>query len=271
MLTIIAIAWQHSEAKKYQNDATGIIGQVRSYTIWSYTKGLPESVKVDSNWNYISTATFDKSGKYINITSGNRKKITVITYEYDEQGRQKAMRRDGSHLMDTSFYEVNAKGNLVERKGMTGNTGFIFVYNKYGYRDTMYVNNTQGKPVSKVIYHYKSQGKLTETLRYNADNSLDYREVYTYNKTGDEQSRVRYDEAGKVKNKNNYEYDKHHNLILKRDSGSYLIGSEHVPFLEVKKYRYSNFDTNGNWQREDALSGDDKVIETQLRKLTYYK
>lgn len=92
----------------------------------------------------------------------NGKESSRLYYEYDEQGRRVEYRKDetlGDNRMKLSYkqtFTYDARGNKKTEEGFDGTARY------------------------KIIYNYLPNGKLADLTRYNADNTISERWIYTY-------------------------------------------------------------------------------------------
>ncbi|HEY0668173.1 MAG TPA: hypothetical protein VGD22_08375 [Sphingobacteriaceae bacterium] len=264
---------QHSP--KYQRDVIqkGLMGRVKSYTEYTY-----EPVKANTGVSYLkykSLVSFNKQG---NTTAAYLHHSGKLVYQdtciYDKEGRETRTTIQPGHIRK-SVYSYNSKNNLVEKISSRSVPKFIIIYNRKGYRDTLYSLTVSGKLNSKVVYHYDSRNNKTEEVQYSANGKMEYKTMYGYDSHNNKVEERRTSADGKTSYHILFKYDKRGNIIMKRDSNIIYIRGKDGPAKKedsdvyVRKFKYDGYDNTGNWLKQTEVLNN-KIVRIIKREFEYY-
>ena len=157
---LILSAQLDRESIERQRMATNKIEQCTQYT-HKYTKDKPAPK------GYItSVTTYNRSGNPLLIINyrANGEESSRLYYTYNDLGQRLEYRKeepvDKQGKMKISFKQV-------------------FTYDAKGYKKTE--TGFDGSANYRVVYNYLPNGKLSDITRFNADNSVAERWIYSYN------------------------------------------------------------------------------------------
>lgn len=266
---------QHSP--KYQNDVLheGLRGRVKSYTQYTY-EPIKGNTAVSGVWKFKTTTKFNKQG---NTTAAYLHQSGKLVYQdtciYDKEGRETRTTIQPGHIIRKSVYSYNSKNNLVEKISSRSVPKFIIIYNRKGYRDTLYSLTVSGKLNSKVIYHYDSRNNKTEEEQYNANGKMEYKTMYGYDSHTNKVEERRTSSDGKTSYHILFKYDKRGNIIMKRDSNIIYIRGKGGPAKKedsdvyVRKFKYDGYDNIGNWLKQTEVLNN-RTVRIIKREFEYY-
>ena len=274
-------------SEKYQNDlkAENLKGKVKFCAEFYYKKYNP-GIDIDSGYEYMSKDSFDLNGKLLSsIISGDPTKKPIpkihgFFLSYDKEGRKTVTRDQAGQIIGFSAYSVGKKNNLVEAySNRPGNPVMLkIIYNSDGNRDTMYQYDIVGKFMGKVIYHYDKNQDLIEEDRDYINTQWSYKTILIYDKHHHNIETIRYDAKTPNGSRKNYGYDEFGNMTMERDTSTDIyIGGNRIFSVDpsdknfiIFKCKYSNFDNNENWLREDMFHND-TIAKTFKRVIEYYQ
>jgi hypothetical protein len=167
----------------------------------------------------------------------------------------------------SSFYAYDKEGNILELKRynsngiLKNNTKFI---SKDGLIETGIDNDQQGNQIARYCFVFDKNHNLVQSYVYDGSSTKLYAKYeYTYdsNKNCIER-KVSFDQDAENNFTRTFRYDELGNII------SAITSSEGLPpGLETSTdFKYSDYDTVGNWQTRLSFDYDDNIIE---RKLIY--
>lgn len=251
ILVCFAISGCGQQAQKNKkNDLVNmeLKGKVKSWkrTVWQAREDLSNIGLDNAGWMPGDSDLFNTDG---NITEkytyqGNGELETKMQVSYNDKGKK----------VQELYYDITGKKTASTLYKIDPKTGF-----------NIYVEYTSiNGEVSKSYLHYDAAGNDTERDDYDAQNRLQEKKVFKYNKNGDWTQVIaygsnpdsmifkmtnEYDEKGNLVRHKEYDADGSLNLIigLKYDRNNYLvsdtINSVHYGTDQLSVY---NNDANGN-------------------------
>ncbi len=283
--SLVALGQIDREAMERERMRANGVEYCTQYT-HKYRKG-----KVDPEGYKACETKYNRDGNPLEVTNyrANGNVSSRFFYEYDKRGRRISYRKEepmDGKKMKVSFlqrFTYDQRGNKRSETGYDGSARY------------------------RVVYSYLPNGKLANITRYNADNSVAERWIYSYsgdkqiinitpksgmpyrvekvfNKSGKLLSQTTFDKSGNEQKKVEYKYDKKGHIAEERQSYggklNYTLqyrydakGQLQKVFQQrPKQKKYVNndyaYDRSGNLIKEEWADGNPDLMS---RKDSEYK
>lgn len=204
--------------------------------------------------------SFDESGKPTGTLyyDSNGEVSGRVEYVYDENGLPvEQTTYDGERVTSSLSYDEN--GTLISDVSYTSGGGLDteILYDGHGNEIRHTVYNWYGivreGASYSCAYTYDENGNMTEFIRYNAEDILQWSYTYEYDENGTLRKESVFDEDGTMTRQS--EYDEHGVLVRSVDTGHTLDG-EYVQYIYHYTYRYND---NGDPLEELQIEEDGTV------------
>jgi hypothetical protein len=258
-------------------------GKMQTMVISSYSAVNRKGKVVKDSLNGRIIEKFDKKGNLVSKASFNAKGvITRLTeYGYNKAGYliTESARRGNGELYRKQTFKYNDQGKKVEEINYNPTNDslynrIVFAYNNKGaimlqaahnakrgiQYLTLYKYDTNNKPSAQItydsdmkpsrrkIFRYTGADQMEE-VEYSAEDSLNYRDVYSY----DSKHRIiktdGYNNEGKFQSSNSYAYDAKGNK-----TEEVLDKTANYPGIK-SNFAYGAYDKHGNWHSVKWTSG----------------
>lgn len=251
----------------------GRVSQIRSssgfkkYTYDSYGNVTRECDSIPSQAAFAFSYQYDDHEKITRITYPNG---FAITYEYNEKGYLKSIKRASDNSIIWQCYSIDALGNITQYKLSGGNIVVNKSYDQYGYLTD--IKTTAGS-INKQWFKYNFDSS-TGDLSWRKDELRDLTEDFGYDVfdqllwakvNGQDSLRMNYDDIG--------------NITFKTGVGDYYYNSTRVhaidsingsQYLDRQNISYNNFNKPVFISSKlDSLVYTYDVLDNRIKSVLY--
>ncbi len=216
---------------------------------------------IDGNINREILYHYDTTGNNIQKTEYlNGKFFTKTTQKYDNnhnQIEQNTYNNDGS-LSYRYIYTYHPNNNMI-KKSIYKNNGSLesketYLYDENGNKiEEKLINEIDKNKNYKITYAYNTDGKQIKLIKYNADDSIEYKAINKYDRTGNNVEQTHYTKT-ELSADENESYSLTYRKISQYDNKGNLIKetyyhnrfNTHITEDGSSSYYTYKYDTKGN-------------------------
>ena len=209
----------------------------------------------------------DSTGK-----TGDQDSCCVVESRYDEKGYIMEYSTDNKagtekNKEEFTHYDNGAMKSMKSTKNNAPGASVSIEADK----DGKYTGATETDPSGKLEFYYtgfdqNDYGHLTALKKYHADSSLAGTMTNTYDKQILKSNEYK-DSLGKVTYSLAVKLDDKNNIIEKATK----TVSKDSTIDKVVRYKYGNFDDQGNWTERTETDESGRPVKITKRTITYYK
>ena len=234
LLLILCCAAGARPQSKSDAEKAGLLGRVKSVEWGRIEYPLKDGRGVEGKKIPVQITTFNEDGSRAEVTSFNEvgSLSGKVTYLYDGQGRGVgtegySVTRQGQEektYRQRSVYTLDERGNRVEEVGYqtdgTISHRHLFKYDAKGNKVEDVYYSWNGTRVGRLVYTFDERGNEVTQTSYDAADAVDFKTVSTYDAQGRKVEWVqhlgetlryrvlyRYDEKGRLKERETFEYN----------------------------------------------------------------
>lgn len=279
LLLLVSLPSRGFAQPKNDSGKSGLLGRVKSVEWGRIDYPLKDGKSFEGGRHPNQLTTFNEDGNTVEVTSFKEDGSVSgkTTYYYDGRGRnvgtESYSEGDEKVHRQRQVYTLDDKGNRVEVVGYqtdgTLSHRQVFKYDSDGNKIEELFYGGNGARLSRLVNTYDGRGNQLTLTSYNADDSISYRTVISYDASDNNTEWVqyhgdtlryrvlyRYDDRGRLKEKETFEYNAPPN-----------VHTSHAPVPGKIVYSYNDkesareeatYDAGGALVSRVVISLDDK-------------